>query len=204
MRSKNFLLFFFCGSNLLAQNNPVTPSWFVQTYGFVARYHSAIAYKPGAGVGLSIGHSIRKSWLSCAAGFEYTRAVQELRLIDGLYETRVNLYQSFFALQGSWPLKPRAVTLFASLRNGLSFFRPQPVVIAAGTLGKINLHPDGETKFFVAWESGLAFHLVEGVAILFSIKQNFSRFANRQVGADHSASKWRPYWNYATGLSYHF
>jgi len=206
MCSKKFLVFFlFClAANLPAQTDPATPPWFAQTYGFIARYHSAIDYKTGAGVGLSVGHSIHKNRLSFAVGFEYTRATQELRLVDGLHETRANLYQGFFALRGNWPIKKRAVTVFGSLLNGLSFFRPQPLIINAGTRGAITLRPDGETKFVAAWESGIALHLVAGTTILFSIKQNFSRFADNQSDVDQPQSKWRPYWNYATGLSYHF
>jgi len=206
MRSKNFLVFFlfFHAANLPAQTDPVMPAWFVQAHGFVARYHSAINYKPGAGVGLSVGHAIHKNWLSFAAGFEYTRAAQELRLIDGLYETHANIYNSFLALRGRWPISKRAVTVFGAILGGASFFRPQSLTIDAGTFGKITLRPNGETKFVAAWESGIAFHLVAGTTMLFSVKQNFSRFADNQIGAAQPKSKWRPYWNFATGLSYHF
>jgi len=195
---------FFHAANLPAQTDPVTPAWFVQTYGSITHYHSAIDYKTGTGAGLSVGHSIRKSQLSFVTGFEYTRAAQELRLVDGLYETHANIYNSFFALRGRWPISKRSVTVFGALLGGASFFRPQSLTIDAGTFGKITLRPNGETKFIAAWESGFVFHLGEGVAILFSIKQNFSRFADNQIDVVQPKSKWRPYWNFATGLSYHF
>ncbi|GEM_PF-6787776 len=206
MCSKNFLvLFLFClAVNIPAQTKSVTPPWFVQTYGFVARYHSALNYETGAGVGLNVGHSIHKKWLSFAVGFEYTRATQELQLVNGLYETHADLYQGLFALRGNWSIKKRVATVFGSLLGGALFFRPQALTIDAGTLGKIMLRPNSETKFIAAREGGFAFHLGESVAILFSIKQNFSRFADNQIGLVQPQNKWRPYWNYATGLSYYF
>jgi hypothetical protein len=206
MGSKKFLLFFLFlhAVTVPAQTDSAPPAWFAQAYGFIARYHLAIDYKTGLGAGLSVGRSIHKNWLSLAAGFEYTRAMQELRLINGLYETRADLYCSFLALRGNWFIKKRTVMLFASLLGGASFFQPQPLMIDAGVLGKITLRTNGETKFITAWESGLTFHLGENIAVLFSIKQYYSRFAGNQIGVEQPEDKWRPYWNFATGLSYHF
>lgn len=180
------------------------PSWNVQAYGFVARYHADIDFKRGAGTGLTIGHAILKNWLSCDAGLEYTRAAQTLMLIDGAHDAHVDISQSFFALRGQWPIKKRFASVVASLLAGCSFFRPQALTIDAGTLGQVTLHPKGETKLVAASSAGLKFRIAGEASVFFSIKQNFSRFAQRRLDAARTQIKWRPYWNYGVGLSWSF
>jgi len=206
MPSKNFLSFFifFAATNLPAQTVAPTPAWFVQTTGFVVRYHSALDYQTGGGAGVSAGRFIYHHWLAVAVGLEYTRATQKLQLIAGRYETRANIYRSLLALRATRPLKQRAIFWFGGLQSGLSFFHPEPLTIDAGVAGKITFRPAAEKKIVAAWESGLTLHLVKGVSMLLAVRQNFSRFASRQLGSDHVASQWRHEWNYATGLLYSF
>jgi hypothetical protein len=206
MRIKNYflLILFFHIAKLFAQTNPTARVWNAQAYGFIAQYHSDIDFKPSAGIGLSVGCLIKNNWLSGAAGLEYTRAAQTLILIDGSHETRVDIYQSFFALRGRWPIKKRWVNVFTSLSSGCSFFRPQVLILDAGTLGKLMLQPKSETKFFAAWGGGLTFRIAEALSVLFSIKQHFSRFAYRRLNAEETEIKWRPYWNVGMGLSWNY
>lgn len=203
MHIKNyFALFLFCqAAQLPAQTKAATCLWNVQAYGFVARYHSAVDYQPGAGIGLAFGRSVWQDWLACNVGFEYTRATQALRLITGSREAHANLYQSFFAMRVQAPIKKQVVSIFASLLGGCSFFRPQTLIVDAGTLGKITLRPESETKIVFAWSSGLTFRIAGAASILFSVKRNFSRFADRRLDAAPTQSRWRSYWNYGLGLS---
>jgi hypothetical protein len=208
MRFKTYLIAFFilfcCALKLLAQSQPAAPVWNVQAYGFATRYHNGIGYEPGIGAGWSVGHHLWKKWLSCAANFEYTRATQTLRLIDGADETGANIYQSFLSLRGRWQAKKQPVAVFANLLGGCSLFRPQALAIDAGTLGRVTLHPKHETKFVLAWSSGVEFRIIEAMSVLFSIRQSFSRFAIRQIDITPTQMKWRPYWNYGAGLSWAF
>lgn len=187
---------------LLAQSQPAAPIWSVQAYGFAARYHYDIEYEPGMGLGLAIGHKLSKNWLSGAAHFEYTRAIQTLQLINGPYETDAGIYQSLLSLRGCWQAKGQAVALFASLLGGGALLRPQALTIDAGTLGQITLHPRSETKFALAWSSGVQFRIIAAMSVLLSIRQSFSRFAVRQIDLTPTQMKWRPYWNYGAGLSW--
>jgi len=203
MRSNFFFAFFLfaAATNLPAQP---APAWFVQTTGFIARYHPAIDYQPAVGAGVSVGRFIYHDWLAIAAGFEYTRATQQLQLAAGRYETNTGICRSLLTLRAVRPLKPRAILGFGSLHSGWSFFQPQSLTIDAGIAGKMTFRPAGETKFVAAWESGLMLHLVEGASLLLAVRQNFSRFASRQLGSEQFARRWRHEWNYATGLLYFF
>jgi len=186
---------------LFAQTDPVPRVWSLQTYGFVARYHDDIGFNPAKGIGLAIGHNLRRNWLSGAVNLEYTRAAQTLQLIEGSHETYTNIYRSFLSLRGQWPAKKRAIVVFANLLGGYSFFRPQALTIDAGTVGQITFRPQGETKLVLAWSSGLEFRIGEAVSVLLSMKQHFSRFAIRRIDGVQTRMGWRPYWNYGFGLS---
>jgi hypothetical protein len=125
-------------------------------------------------------------------------------LIDGSHDAHVDIYQSLFALRGQWPIKKRFASVAASLLAGCAFFQPQALTIEAGTLGQVTLHPKSETKLVVASIAGLKFRIAEAASIFFSIKQNFSRFAQRRLDAAQTQIKWRPYWNYGVSLSWSF
>ncbi|MCG3118411.1 MAG: hypothetical protein ALAOOOJD_00611 [bacterium] len=181
-----------------------TKSWNVQTYGFFTHYHLAIAYQPGTGGGFTVGHRFHKNWLFGAAGFEYTATRQELTLVGGQQEARANFYHSLIALRGYWIIKKNWATGFVSLLSGCSLLRPQPLTIDAGTAGRVTLYPKSETKFVAAWSSGCTFRIVQEMAVLLVLKQNFSRFANRQLEALPARNAWRSYWNFGAGLSWNF
>lgn len=99
-----FVFFLFCQAATVPAQSP---SWNVQTYGFLTRYHAAIDYQPGTGGGFTVAHRLRKDWLWGAAGFEYTHATQELLLVGGRREARTNFYQSFMAMRGRWTIKKK-------------------------------------------------------------------------------------------------
>lgn len=203
MRRKFFLLFFllWAATNVSAQP---APAWFIQTTLFVARYHPMIEYQPAVGASASIGHLIYHDWLAIAAGFEYTRATQQLQLAAGRDEARTNIYRSLLTLKAARPLKPRTLVWYGSLHSGWAFFKPEPLTIDAGIAGKMTLRPAGETKFVAAWESGLTLHVIKNTALLLAVRQNFLRFTSRQLGSDQAERRWRHEWNYATGLLYFF
>ncbi len=207
MRSKFFILFFLIActaTNLTAQRAPRLTAWFVQTTGFIARYHSAIDYQPGIGVGMSIGHLIHHHWLAVAVSLEYAHATQKLLLVTGNDETGVNIYRNLITLRAAQALKHRRIFWFGGLQSGLSFFKPRPLTIDTGITGKMTLRPAGEKKFVVAWESGLNLYLLEDAALLLAVRQNYSRFAFRQLGSDQVTHQWRPEWNFAAGVLYRF
>jgi len=118
MKSKICLFFIFLSrfGELSAQSAPPLRLWHVQSYVFVTRYHADVGYNTGAGFGLTIGRSCWKNRLSCDAGLGYARATQSLRLIEGWRETRVDVYQSFFALRGRWPANKKLEKKPRSLR----------------------------------------------------------------------------------------
>ncbi|MDZ7361216.1 MAG: hypothetical protein ONB46_10880 [candidate division KSB1 bacterium] len=199
-----FLIFLSRFVELPAQPAPSVRLWHVQTYTFVTRYHADTGYDAGAGFGLSIGRSCGKNWLSCDAALEYARATQSLRLIEGWRETRLDVYQSFFALRGRWPEYGKYAEFFLSVQGGCSFFRPQALTISNGAFGQMTLRPKGETKFVAAWRSGAAFRIFGAMAVLLFAEQNFSRFALRRLEQAPTSSQWRPYWHYGAGLSWNF
>lgn len=188
----------------MAQQTPLLPAWFVQTTGFITRYHSAVDYQPGIGAGVSIGRLIHHHWLAVAVGLEYARATQKLLLVNGRYETGINIYRNLLTLRATRTLKQRRIFWFGSLQSGLSFYKPQPLTIDAGITGKMTLRPAGEKKIVVAWESGLNLYLLEDAALLLAVRQDFSRFAFRQLGSDQATNQWRPEWNFAAGVLYRF
>jgi len=204
MRKKIYALFFFIfySATLFGQTNFVDQAWELQVYGYATQYHRALAYKPGLGGGLSMSRSIGRNWFSGAAGFEHTRAKQELRLIDGLHETHVNISQLFFAGRGQWPMKKKFAAVWGSVLSGWSFFRPQALTIATGSSGKVRFEPKAETKFFFAWSSGLKLRLAARASALLFVAQKFSRFADRQIDTAPTLNQWRPSWNYGVGLSW--
>lgn len=202
MRTQFFFIFvLFCQTATLPAQ---TKSWDLQAYGFITRYHAAIEYQPGTGGGFTVAHRLRKDWLWGAAGFEYTHATQELMLVGGRREARTNFYQSFMAMRGRWTIKKDLVTGFVSLLGGCSLLRPQPLTLAAGTVGPVTLYPKSETKSVAAWSSGCTFRIRQEMAVLFEMKQNFSRFISRQLETTSTRSRWRPYWNFGAGLSWNF
>lgn len=198
-----FLLFFLLRATTNVSAQPA-PAWFVQTTVFAARYHPEIEYQPAVGAGASIGHFIHQNWLAIAAGFEYTRATQQLQLAAGRAETHTDIYRSLLTFKAARPLKPRTLVWFGSLHSGWSSFQPQRLTIDVGVAGKMTLRPAGEIKFVAAWESGLTLHVINAAALLLAVRQNFSRFTSRQLGSDQAERRWRHEWNYATGLLYFF
>ena len=207
MRSNFFISFFLIActaSNLVAQRSPRPPAWFVQMTGLIARYHSAIEYQPGIGAGVSIGHLIQHHWLAATVSFEYAHTTQKLLLITGREETAVNIYRNLITLRAARALKHRRIFWYGGLQSGLSFFKPRPLTVDAGITGKMTLRPAGEKKIAVAWESGLNLYLREDAALLLAVRQNFSRFAFRQLGSNQITQQWRPEWNFAAGVLHRF
>ena len=179
--------------------------WSVQAYGFAVRYHADMGYLPGAGVGLSLTRGIAQNRLAILAGVEYTAAAQALMLIGGSSTSLVDSYRSFMALRGAWRPKPKSRCAFhLELQAGWLFLRPRAWTLDAGALGPITFAPKAETKFAPAWSSGATFRVVECLQVFLSVKQNFSRFARRQIEVEATTMVWRPYWHYGAGLSWHF
>ena len=182
-----------------------THAWNAQLYGFVSRYHTAIDYSPGAGMGLAVEYELLPRCLTLAAGMDYTRATQALTLIGGSQHAFTRLYHSFLAADWRWyPLRQSRVALTAGIQIGLLFLRPQPLTLITGTAGLLELQPPAETKFVPAFGGGVICHAVHRIAVLFRVKQNFMRIEERQVDARNTTTVWRPYWRYEAGLSYSF
>lgn len=181
------------------------PPWSLQVYGFATRYHHAIEYLPGAGVGLAVERRIVRNQFAIAAGVEYTRATQVLTLIGGSKEIYTDLYQSFIAARGIWqPRRQSRLTFVLELQTGVLWLRSRPWTFDAGTFGKIQFSPKGEAKLALGWSGGAAFRVSVRVAVLLFVKQKFSRFAQRQIGVAETPKVWRPYWLFAAGLSWQF
>ncbi|MCI0694854.1 hypothetical protein L0337_22955 [candidate division KSB1 bacterium] len=180
-------------------------SWGLQVYGFATRYHHVIEYLPGAGVGLAIERRIAQNQLAIAAGVEYARAAQVLTLIGGSKKIHTDLYQSFVAARGEWqPRRQSRLAFVLELQTGVLLLRSRPWTFDAGTFGKIQFSPKSEAKLALAWSGGAAFRVSERVAVLLFVKQNFSRFAQRQIGVAEKPKAWRPRWHFAAGLSWQF
>jgi hypothetical protein len=182
-----------------------TKQWSVQAYGFATRYHTAIDYAPGAGFGLALGRQFFSSWLALGAGMEYTRARQTLIVVRGVQQSKVDLYQIFLTGRGSWrPGKQSRLLLMAEAQAGILLLQPQPLTLDAGTSGSVRLHPKREVKLAPAMVGGMIFRVIREMAVLLFLKQSFSRFEERQIGLDKTTKRWRPYWLYGAGLSFHF
>lgn len=181
------------------------PSWGLQVYGFATRYDHVIEYLPGAGVGLAIERRIARNHFAVAAGIEYTRAMQALTLIGGSKEIHTDLYQSFVAARGAWQPRRQARLIFLlELQTGVLLLRSRPWTFDAGTFGKIKFNSKNEAKLALGWSGGVAFRVIERMAVLLFVKQKFSRFAQRQIGVTETPKIWRAYWNFAAGLSWQF
>lgn len=181
---------------------PLRP-WNLQAYGLAARYHHAVGYLPGAGVGLAIERRIVRNQFAVAAGIEYTRAAQTLTLIEGSKEIHADLYQSFVAARAIWqPRRQPRLTFFLEMQTGLLLLHSRPWSFDAGAFGKIKFNPKEEAKLALGWGGGAAFRVGERMAVLLFVKQKFSRFAQRQSGVAAAPKVWRPYWNFAAGLSW--
>ncbi len=179
--------------------------WSLQVYGFATRYHSALDYLPGAGVGLTMGRQIVRNQLAVAAGVEYTRAAQALTLVGGSKEVHTDLYQGFVAARGAWqPRRQSRLTFLVELQTGLLLLRSQPWTFDAGIFGKRTFSSKSEAKLALGWSGGAAFRVIERMAVLLFVKQNFSRFAQRQIGVAETTKVWRPRWHFAAGLSWQF
>ncbi|MGH7453202.1 MAG: hypothetical protein ACRENG_17765 [bacterium] len=179
--------------------------WSLQVYGFATRYHSAIDYLPGAGVGLAVERRIARNQLAVAAGVEYTRAAQAFTLVGGSKEVYTDLYQGFVAARGAWqPRRRSRLTFMLELQTGLLFLRSQPWTFDAGTFGKRTFSSKGEAKLALGCGGSAAFRVIERMAVLLFVKQNFSRFAQRQIGVAETTKVWRPRWHFAAGLSWQF
>jgi opacity protein-like surface antigen len=180
-------------------------SWNLHAYGFAARYHHAIGYLPGAGFGLAVERRLGRNQLGIAAGLEYTRATQVLTLIGGSPEIYTDLYQSFVAARGVWqPQKLSRLAFVLELQTGLLLLRSRPWTFDAGTFGKVAFPRKSEAKLVLGWGAGASFRVTRHVAVLFSVKQNFSRFAQRQIDVAETTRVWRPFWHYVAGLSWQF
>jgi hypothetical protein len=179
--------------------------WSLQVYGYATRYHSGIDYLPGAGVGLAFQRRIARNQSAVAAGVEYTRATQALMLIGGSKEIHTDLYQGFVAARGVWqPRRQSRLTCFLEMQTGLLFLRTRSWTFDSGTFGKIEFRPKNEAKLALGWSGGAAFRVIERVAVLLFVKQNFSRFGQRQIGVAEKPKAWRPRWHFAAGLSWQF
>jgi hypothetical protein len=86
----------------------------------------------------------------------------------------------------------------------LLFLRSRPWTFGAGTFGKIKFSPKSEANPALGWSGGAAFRVIERMAVLLFVKQNFSRFAQRQIGVAETTKVWRPRWHFAAGLSWQF
>ncbi|MGH7599322.1 MAG: hypothetical protein ACREOI_23430 [bacterium] len=203
-----------CGLIFLISHQPAirpafadVPSrpWSLQVYGFATRYHSALDYLPGAGVGLTVGRQIARNQLAVATGVEYTRATQILMLIGGSKEIHTDLYQSFVAARGAWqPRRRSRLTFLLELQTGLLLLRSQPWTFDAGIFGKRTFSSKSEAKLALSWSGGAAFRVIDRLAVLLFVKQKFSRFAQRQIGVTETTKVWRPLWHFAAGLSWQF
>lgn len=201
------LLFFFSHQYVSRPAFADVPSrpWNLQVYGYATRYHSGIDYLPGAGIGLIVERRIARNHFAVAAGVEYTRAAQVLTLIGGSQEIHTDLYQSFVAARGTWrPRRQSRLAFTLELQSGLLFLRSRPWTFDAGTFGKINFHSKHEVKLALGWGGGASFRVIKRMAVLLFVKQKFSRFAQQQSGATETRPAWRPYWNFAAGLSWSF
>lgn len=179
--------------------------WGLQVYGFATRYQSVIDYLPGAGVGLAIERRIARCQFAVAAGMEYTRVTQIFTLVGGSQKIHTDLYQSFVAARGEWqPRRQSRLAFVLELQTGVLLLRSRPWTFDAGTFGKIQFSPKSEAKLALAWSGGAAFRVTERVAVLLFVKQNFSRFAQRQIGVAETPKVWRPYWHFAAGMSWRF
>ncbi len=179
--------------------------WGLQVHGFTTRYHSVIDYLPGAGVGLAIERRLARNQFAIAAGVEYTCATQVFTLVGGSQEIHTDLYQSFVAARGAWqPRRQSRLAFVLELQTGLLFLRSRPWTFDAGTFGKIRFSSMGAAKLALGWSGGAAFRVTERMAVLLFAKQSFSRFAQRQIGAEATTKAWRPHWHYAAGLSWQF
>jgi hypothetical protein len=179
--------------------------WGLQIYGFATRYHSAIDYLPGAGVGLAIERSIAPSQFAVAAGVEYTRATQVFTLVGGSQEIHTDLCHSFVAARGAWqPRRQSRLAFGLELHTGVFLLRSRPWTFDAGTLGKLKFNSKSEAKLALGWSGGVAFRVIERMAVLLFVKQKFSRFAQRQIGVAQTPKVWRRYWNFAAGLCWRF
>jgi hypothetical protein len=177
--------------------------WGLQIYGFATRYHHLIEYLPGSGVGLAVERRIVRNQFAVAAGIEYTRAAQALTLIGGSTEIHTDLYQSFVAARGIWrPRRQSRLALVLELQTGVLLLRSQPWTFDAGTFGKIKFNSKSEAKLALGWSGGAAFRVSERMAVLLFVKQEFSRFVQRQIGEAATPEAWRPRWNFAAGLSW--
>lgn len=200
------IFFLFCQPAIQPVFADVTKhSWGLRVYGFATRYHHATEYLPGAGVGLAIERRIARSQFAVAAGMEYTRATQVLTLVGGSQEIHTDLYQSFVAARGAWqPRRQSRLAFVLELQTGLLLLRSQPWTFDSGTFGKIKFNSKNDAKLALGWSGGVAFRVIERVAVLLFVKQKFSRFVQRQIGAAETPKIWRPFWNYAAGLSWQF
>jgi hypothetical protein len=200
------IFFLFCQPGIRSAFAGATKHpWGLQVYGFATRYHSAIDYLPGAGVGLVVERRIARNLLAGAAGVEYTRARQAFTLIGGAQEIYTDLYQGFVATRGAWqPRRRSRLTFMLELQAGLLFLRSQPWTFDAGTFGKRPFSSKSEAKLALGWSGGAAFRVIERMAVLLFVKQNFSRFAQRQITVAETKKRWRPRWQFAAGLSWQF
>jgi hypothetical protein len=174
-------------------------------YGFAARYHADMGYLSGAGVGLNITRGIASNRFAGVVGVEYATATQTLVLVGGSSKHHIDLYRGFIALRGNWRPKPKSrLACHLELQSGWLFLRPRAWTLDAGVLGRITFQPKAEAKFAPAWSGGAAFRVVERMQVFLSVKQNFSRFARRQIDVYATTMVWRPYWHYRAGLSWHF
>ena len=204
MRILVLLIFFIsCPSAIQPAFAKVTKHpWGLQVYGFATRYHHRIEYSPGAGVGLAIERRIARSQFAVAAGVEYTRAAQVLTLVGGSKEIHTDLYQSFVSARGVWqPRRQSRLAIVLELQTGVLLLRSGPWTFDAGTFGKIKFNSKSEVKLALGWSGGAVFRVSERMAVLLFVKQNFSRFAQRQIGVLETPNSWRPRWNFAAGLS---
>jgi hypothetical protein len=197
------LIFFLFNRSVFA--DATKHPWGLQVYGFATRYHSAIDYLPGAGIGLAIEHRITRNRFAIAAGMEYTRATQALMLVDGSQEICTDLYQSFVAARGTWqPRRQSRLAFVLELQSGVLLLHSRPGTLDAGTSGKIKFDSKSEAKLAIGWSGGAAFRVIERMAVLLFVKQKFSRFAQRQIDVTEATKLWRPRWHFAAGLSWRF
>jgi hypothetical protein len=199
------LILFFSSQFLVSLVWAADPAqnWHLQTYGFAARYHPIVGFESGAGAGLAIERGIARNWFAGAAGVEYIRAAQTLKLIGGSQRAYVDLFGSYLAGRGNWrPGKQTRLSLIAELQIGLLFLHPCPLRIDTGTFGATEFRPPSEIKFAPAFGGGMRFRVTRRAAVLFFIRQSFLRVASRQIDNDAATIVWRPYWHYGAGLAW--